>query len=165
MNIYLVGSLNNPEVTNVASQLRVAGFDVFDDWMAAGYEADKKWQEYEKAKGHNFKEALDGFAAWHVFNYDKEHLLAADVVVLLMPCGRSGHLELGWAIGKGKPGYILLPGEPDRYDCMYRFADGVFYAVEELVSALALLPSEEEKWCRATAAYSKDFAEGKNDHY
>ena len=45
----------------------------------------------------------------------------ADAFVLLMPCGRSAHLEAGWAIGAGKPTAILLSaGEPEL---MYKMAD------------------------------------------
>ena len=36
MKVYLVGSLRNPYVREVASLLRTAGHDVFDDWHACG---------------------------------------------------------------------------------------------------------------------------------
>ena len=31
-SIYLIGYLRNPEVPKVAEKLRIAGFEVFDDW-------------------------------------------------------------------------------------------------------------------------------------
>lgn len=31
----------------------------------------------------------------------------ADVCVLVLPCGRSAHLEAGWFAGKGKPVFVL----------------------------------------------------------
>lgn len=135
--IYLIGSLRNPKVAEVASQLRGDGYEVFDDWMAAGPEADDKWQEYERARGHDYAGALKGLAAKHVYEYDRFHLSRADQVILMLPAGKSGHLELGWAIGKGKPGYILLDGEPDRYDVMYLFAQGVFTSLGALRAHLA----------------------------
>lgn len=122
----------------MASCLRTLGYDVFDDWYAAGEFADESWQAYEKARGHTFAEALDGHAARHVFEYDKSHLDRCDIGVLVLPAGKSGHLELGYLIGQGKPGYILLAGEPERYDVMYRFATGVFILAEELFRALEL---------------------------
>jgi len=124
--IYLIGSLRNKEVPNVAKVLREAGFDVFDDWYAAGPEADDYWRDYEVSRGHSYSEALAGYAANHVFEFDKKHLISSDIVLLLMPCGRSGHIELGWAIGQGAKGYILFPETPERYDVMYGFTDGVF---------------------------------------
>jgi nucleoside 2-deoxyribosyltransferase len=43
-----------------------------------------------------------------------------DACVLVMPCGRSAHLEAGFAIGAGKPTAILISeGEPEL---MYKMA-------------------------------------------
>ncbi len=128
-SIYVIGSLRNPEVTDVGNDLRDLGLDVFDDWMAAGPEADDYWKTYETKRGHSYKEALDGYAAQHVFNFDKHHLDRCDAVILVLPAGRSGHLELGYAIGSGKPGFILLDQDykdEGRFDVMYNFATEVF---------------------------------------
>jgi hypothetical protein len=135
MRIYLIGSLRNPEVPNIANRLRTSGHDVFDDWYAAGPRADDHWQEYEIARGHNFIEALKGYAANHVYEYDRYHLDRAEVGVLILPAGKSGHLELGYMIGQGKLGYILLDKQPERYDVMYRFAQ-VVSSIEALIQWL-----------------------------
>lgn len=137
MKIYLIGSLRNLKVPTIAYKLREAGYEVFDDWFAAGPEADDYWQAYEKGRGHSYKEALAGLAAEHVFNFDKKHLDSSDVAVLVMPAGKSGFLELGYMIGSGKPGFILLDGEPERYDVMFKFAR-VVDSVRELTLALAV---------------------------
>lgn len=137
MRIYLIGSLRNPRVQEVAKQLRTAKHVVFDCWTAAGPEADSYWQAYEMGRGHSFINALQGYAARHVFEYDKKHLDAAEAVVLMTPAGKSGHLELGYALGRGTPGFILLDdGEPERWDVMYAFADGVYASVSALIEAL-----------------------------
>jgi nucleoside 2-deoxyribosyltransferase len=104
--------------------------------MAAGPEADDYWQKYEQGRGHNYKQSLAGFAATHVYDFDRYHLERADIGILFLPAGKSGHLELGWLLGKGKPGYILLCGEPERFDVMYKFANGVFNTFEELAEEL-----------------------------
>lgn len=134
--VYVIGSLRNPQVPEVSKELRAAGFEVFDDWFAAGPEADDYWQRYEKAKGNDMRAALGGHAATHVFEFDKRHLDAADMVVLVLPAGKSGHLELGYSLGRGKPGYILMPEEPERFDVMYKFATGIALSTEELVKML-----------------------------
>ena len=132
--IYLIGSLRNAKVNETASKLRDAGHEVFDDWYSAGPEADDYWQKYEQARGHNYKEALAGYAANHVFEFDKHHLDTNDMAILVLPAGKSGHLELGYMIGTGKPGYILFDDTmPDRWDVMYLFATGVFFDVDSLV--------------------------------
>ena len=133
--VYLIGSLRNPETPKIANRIRELGFDVFDDWYAAGPEADDKWRDYEKARGHTYQEALDGLAANHVYQFDLKHLNECDIAVLCLPTGKSGHLELGYVIGKGKRGYILLDN-PERWDVMYLFADGVFHSFEELEEEL-----------------------------
>jgi hypothetical protein len=137
MQLYLIGSLRNPKVPVIANRLRdKTRFDVFDDWYSAGPEADDYWQKYENARGHKFAEALAGEAARNVFAFDKRNLQRADMVVLVLPAGKSGHLELGWCLGRGVPGYVLLEGEPDRYDVMYQFATAVFTDIEDLIKEL-----------------------------
>lgn len=120
MKVYLIGSLRNPEVPRIAKDLRAAGLDVFDDWYAAGPEADDYWKDYEIARGRTYREALEGYAAEHVFGFDQHHLDDADAGVLVLPAGKSGHLELGYIAGQGKPAFILLD-DVDRWDVMYRF--------------------------------------------
>lgn len=141
MKVYLIGSLRNPEVPKLANQIRELGFEVFDDWYAAGPEADDKWRDYEKGRGHSFKEALKGYAAKHVFQFDRKHLDECDIAVLQMPAGKSGHLELGVHLGKGKRGYILVD-DPERWDVMYLFATGVFDDFNELKAELKKLKKE-----------------------
>lgn len=141
MIIYLIGSLRNPELPVIGNALRQAGHEVFDDWFGAGPEADDYWQKHEKQRGTSYYNALHGYAAENVFEFDKRHLNRADAVVLVMPAGKSGHLELGYAIGAGKKGYILFQEEPDRWDVMYRFAiasgGDVYFNTTDLVRGLA----------------------------
>lgn len=136
MVIYLTGSLRNPYIPQVGARLRAEGFDVYDDWFAAGPEADDKWQEYEQQRGRTYLEALEGYHCWQVFKYDLFHLDRSQAGVLLTPAGKSSHLELGYLIGQGKPGYILLPDEPERWDVMYRYATRVFINEGDLINEL-----------------------------
>ncbi len=137
--IYLLGSLRNPKVPQLAEELRLEGFKVFDDWYAAGPEADDKWQDYEESRERDFEEALrSGAAASHVFGYDLYHMNQSDLVVMLMPCGKSGHLEFGYARGQAMPGFIYFDGgEPDRWDVMYKYATDVAFTLITLKHRLA----------------------------
>ena len=144
LKVYVIGSLRNPEVPKIAQEIRKLGFDVFDDWYAAGPEADDKWRDYEKARGHSYREALKGYAADHVYKFDLRHLDECDIAVLYMPAGKSAHLELGYVIGKGKVGYIVLDN-PERWDVMYLFAHGVFNNSEELKKELVKIQREDTK--------------------
>lgn len=133
--IYLIGSLRNPAVPELANRLRGHGFEVFDDWYAAGPEADDKWQAYEEARGRTYKDALAGWAATNVYGFDKRHLDRADAGVLSLPAGKSGHLELGYLAGRGKPVFVLFDKVPERWDVMYQFATPCF-SERELVEGL-----------------------------
>ena len=132
MMVYVIGSLRNPEIPKIGNKLREIGFEVFDDWYAPGPEADEYWQAYENSKGSTYKEAIRGWAGRHIFEFDVAHLSRADIAILVLPAGKSGHLELGWAAGKGKWTYVLFDQEPERYDIMYQFANEIFFSREEM---------------------------------
>ena len=131
-SIYVIGSMRNPKVPEVAAKLRAVGLDAFDDWYSPGPDTDDRWQDYERARKRSYCEALAGAHARNVFAFDKYHLDRCDAALLVLPAGKSGHLELGYMIGRGKPGYILLDGEPERLDVMYNFATKVLTSLEEL---------------------------------
>lgn len=135
--IYLIGSLRNPVIPALGVTLRALGHEVFDDWFGAGHEADDKWQEYEQVRGRHYSEALYGYAAQTIFNFDKTHLDHSDTGILVLPAGKSGHLELGYLAGQGKRTYIYFPdGEPERWDVMYQFATGVAFSEDELCAKI-----------------------------
>lgn len=147
--LYIIGSLRNPliPVTAHALRSRLPGVEIFDDWYAAGPEADDYWMAYEKARGRTFTEALKGYAAENVFNFDRRHLDQADGALLVLPAGKSGHLELGYMAGKGKWTGILLADEqePDRWDVMYGFASGVFRTLEDVVAEVGVKVVEGDR--------------------
>lgn len=136
--IYLIGSMRNPRIPVIANDLRRAGFEIFDDWYSPGKNADDEWQAYELARGRTYQQALAGEHAKQVFEFDKMHLDQASSAVLVAPAGKSAHIELGYMIGCGKPAYVLMPGEPERFDIMYKFATAVCASLDELVGRLAV---------------------------
>lgn len=136
MIVYLIGSLRNPEVPKVAKILRDRDIEVFDDWHGAGEKADEEWMKYERERGHDYHTALKGFNAQHTFHYDLHHLHRADIGVLVAPAGKSGHLELGYLLGQGKPGYIYMEEDPERWDVMLLFATSILRKINGLVSEM-----------------------------
>lgn len=136
-SLYLIGSLRNPEIPKIGKKIEEeTGIEVFQDWFSAGPIADDSWQAHQKELGLSYPAALKGYAAKHVFDFDCHHLCRTDGGILVLPAGKSSHLELGWILGKGKPGYILLDKEPDRWDVMLQFATGVFYDINDLIVEL-----------------------------
>ncbi|NJK88108.1 MAG: hypothetical protein HC923_01085 [Myxococcales bacterium] len=127
--LYLIGSLRNPNVPIIAEQIRKAtGVEVFDDWYAAGEKADDAWKSYEQDRGHDYITALDGHAANHVFEYDRMHLHRATMGLLVLPAGRSGHLEFGYIRGRGFPAWILLepPDESAKLPSGWDWLAGIY---------------------------------------
>ena len=135
-SIYLIGSMRNPKVPQIANRLRHRGFDVFDDWHATGPASDELRQKYEQKRGRSYIDAMKGVHAVNVFNLDKHHLDTCDVAVMVLPAGRSAHLELGYKCGIGHKAYILMPGEPNRFDVMYGFANAIFFNEQALTKEL-----------------------------
>lgn len=134
--IYLIGSLRNPKIPIIANRLRIEGFQVFDDWFAGGKIADDEWKTYEELRGRSYIEALNGEAANHVYWFDKKHLDACNIAVLVTPAGKSAHLELGYMLGQGKKGLILLDTSDIRWDVMLKFATGVFMDIDGLIKGI-----------------------------
>lgn len=148
--IYLIGSLRNPAIPLLATCLRAAGHDVFDDWFAAGPIADDSWRDYEKARGRTYVEALSGLAATHVFDFDVTHLNLADTGLLVLPAGRSAFTEFGYLVGQGKPVYVLLD-DPERWDVMLKFATGVFCDESDLLFVLSREHSVSRRLSNSTS--------------
>jgi hypothetical protein len=136
--IYIIGSLRNKNVPIIANKLRKINpnWEVFDSWYAPGRRADDYLRDYCKGKGLTYKETLKDWAATHIFAFDKYHLSRATDVVMVMRAGKSGHLELGWALGKGKRGFILFDKVPERVDIMLQFCNSLCFSFGELVKEL-----------------------------
>lgn len=62
-------------------------------------------------------------------------LVAADAVVMVLPCGKSAHLELGWAVGRGKRTAILLD-DPVEPELMYKMVDYLSLSLHDLLGWL-----------------------------
>jgi hypothetical protein len=148
MNIYLVGSLREGRVREVAAALREDRHYVFDDWHAAHPDADDYWRDYELERGRGYREALEGRFAQCVFNFDLSGLRRSDAVVLVARPeklgGFSAASELTWAKCNGKQTFILLDRcetrDPVRWEFMALLAvhpEDVIYSIDELRRRLA----------------------------
>lgn len=140
--IYVASSWRNLTQPAVVQTLRASGFEVYDfrnpeegDNGFHWSEIDPDWQfwsadEYVEALIHPV--AVDGFGK------DKAAMEWADTFVLVMPCGRSAHLELGWATGQKKATAILLEPENSEPELMYKLADLVTPSMMDLLDWLGV---------------------------
>lgn len=133
--LYLIGSLRNDRVPRLAETIRKnnPSIEVFDDWYAAGPEADDFWKEYEHQRGRSYQDALQGHAARNVFAFDKRNLDRCTHAMLVLPAGKSGHMEVMYAAyGVGAKTAILLDPEDVRWDVMYQFIPTILNNDEEI---------------------------------
>lgn len=90
--------------------------------------------EYVEALSHPISEA--GFKS------DFDAMEWADTCVLVLPCGRSAHLELGWFVGQHKRTAILLDGDLNdgkvTPELMYKMVDYVAPSLFDLLGWLGV---------------------------
>ena len=97
----------------------------------------------ESAKVNEYLESLDHPRAIEGFENDFGAMQKADTFVLVLPCNRSAHLELGWAVGQGKRTAILLNPDKDGNvvpELMYKMVD---YVAPNLFQLLGWLGVED----------------------
>ena len=111
LRIYMASSWRNEYQPEVVERLSGARHLVYDFKARHEYfhwrDIDADWEAWD---GQALIEALDHCLPRRSFQLDFETMEWADVFVLALPCGRSAHLEAGWAIGQGKPTAILMWG-------------------------------------------------------
>lgn len=133
--IYVASSWRNELQPNVVSALRSDGHEVYDfrnplpgiggfSWS----EIDKGWKDwtaiaYRAALNHPL--AVDGYAN------DMGAMQWADTCVLVLPCGRSAHLELGWMAGAGKR-TIILTRDGEEPELMAKMATKICVDLDEV---------------------------------
>jgi len=134
-SIYIIGSLRNPVIPEIAKELNSLDIEAFAQWWGAGPEADDWWKTYNELLGIPYEDALKDYAARNVFEFDRTHIDRCDASLLVLPAGKSGHLELGYSIGSGKHGFILADDKlgKERWDVMYGFAEKVFMTKEKMI--------------------------------
>jgi len=139
MRLYIASSWRNPIYPEVLAALRAAGHDCYD-FKEHGFgwrEIDGDWQNWTPEQ---FRANLRHARAIEGYKRDMGALNSAEAVVLVLPCGRSAHLEAGYAVGSMLPLHVLLqPGcEPEL---MYKMASHLCLTIKELVESLRSKPA------------------------
>lgn len=139
MKLYVASSWRCQVQPAVVSALRGHGHEVYDfknppDGAGFG------WEEVGNYDGDNLVDAdefrtsmmthpraLEGFAA------DFGAMQWADGCVLVLPCNRSAHLELGWFVGQGRRTAVLLDGPRVTPELMYAMVDLIAVGLDEVL--------------------------------
>src|SRR3990167_5124866 len=139
MKVYVATSWKNAHQPDVVAFLRGAGHEVYDfrhpetgndgfHWTAI----DGGWREWD---AHRYLAALRHPVAERGFALDMNALRWCDACVLVLPCGRSAHLEAGWAAGAGKVLVIYIP-DYDTPELMYGMAGAIVTTLADIEIAL-----------------------------
>jgi hypothetical protein len=117
MRIYVASSWRNNYQPEVVKWLREMGHEVYDFKDSEGFhwsEVDPDWQKWPEDV-QRYIAGLDHPCAVRGFNRDMQALQECDVCIMVMPCGPSASMEMGWAVGAGKLVAVYAPEirEPD----------------------------------------------------
>lgn len=138
--IYVASSWRNEYQPDVCKLLLLAGHEIYDFRNPPG-KAGFKWsdieKEYQSWNMPRYRELLTTHeTAAHGFTADLRGMMWADVGLLVLPCGRSAHLEAGWFAGAHKRLVIYIP-EPIEPDLMYLLASQIVLTEQEMLEAVA----------------------------
>lgn len=139
--VYVASSWRNPLQREVVALLRESGVDHYDfrnpapgvagfAWSAI----DPRWQQWS---ARQYVEHLQHPVAEAGFRRDFDAMQKADTFVLVLPCGRSAHLELGWAVGAGKR-TVILTRDGEEPELMAKMVDYIATDTSELLGWLGL---------------------------
>lgn len=138
--VYLASSWRNSEQPAAVHALRQAGHKVYDFRNPpGGIEGGFRWSEIDPAwprwTAAQYRENLQTPLAQRGFNSDFDGMKWADVGVLLLPCGRSAHLELGWMAGAGKR-TVVWTHDGEEPELMALLATTICVSLEEVLDFL-----------------------------
>lgn len=134
MKIYIATSWKNEHATAVIKRLRDDGHKVYDfreeafSWKSVGVP--------DQVTTEELRQALSEEAAIKGFKRDMTALVQCDICVLVLPSGKSAHLEAGYASGMDKFLVLYAPESTTQPELMYRMADVVTKNLTELTIAV-----------------------------
>lgn len=139
-DIYVASSWRNPYQPVIVETLRAFGFKVYDfrnpnpgNYGFSWSDIDVNWRDWSTEE---YIKALDHRIAQGAFKSDMSALEQSKYCILVLPCGRSAHLEAGYAVGAGKPTYIYIPESKTEPELMYKMATMITNNFDDIVEDL-----------------------------
>lgn len=153
MKIYVASSWRNDHQQSVVGVLQSAGHDVYDFKHPTQGDAGFHWSEidpnWQKWTTQQYRDALRHEYAQFGFNRDFNAMKECDACVLVLPCGRSAHLEAGWMKGAGRKVYAYIPdGCTIEPELMYGLLDGITSDIKEIIAMLKESEAKPMDVCR-----------------
>jgi hypothetical protein len=147
--IYVASSWRNPWQEGVVKTLEAAGMPCYDFKNPKLPTSNRKmspfrWADITMDRDFNGGVSVDAYLAGMKNSLARDGLRSdysamrqADTMVLVLPCNRSAHLELGWAVGMGKRTAILLE-DPMEPELMYGLVDYLAPSLHDLLGWLGV---------------------------
>jgi len=138
MRIYVASSWRNETRQQaVVRLLRDLGHHVYDFRNPAPGDTGFGWQQCATKDELRDPRAFRDRVLVHPvaragFNKDMGALVTAQATVLVLPCGRSAHLELGYAAGDGQRTVVLLDDPMSEPELMYLACSDIVVSLDEL---------------------------------
>jgi hypothetical protein len=141
MKVYVASSWRCPAQPAAVEFLRALRHEVYDFRHPEPGDDGFSWQQIDPdrawlADPERLRAGLGHPIAQRAFALDMEALRGCDACVLVLPCGRSAHLELGWAAGAGKQTVVLLDRPVSEPELMYLACDAICTSLGEVAAAL-----------------------------
>lgn len=138
--IYVASSWRNPHQPWIVPLLRDNGHQVYDFRNPpngvpgfAWSEIDPEWQAWSAARYRDLLTTHPIAARGYV--NDLRGMEWADTCLLVLPCGRSAHLEAGWFAGRGKR-CIILTQDGEEPELMALMATDICISIDEVLGRL-----------------------------
>lgn len=163
--IYLASSWRNQYQPGVLAALRSQLHEVYDfrnpapgDKGFAWADMDPNWENWDREA--YIKLLRDSPVAAHGYKNDWDAMEWADTGVLLLPSGRSAHLEAGYFAGHPFKELHILMMDDQEPELMYKMADSISLNIDDLLMALEDLgdgtaPVDENFWDDRTLGQEK----------
>lgn len=152
--IYVASSWKNMRQPWLVEELRNRGHEVYDFRHPAGRDDENVWNEVSKVRGlaeryrdnsltaDDFLRMIGDERARQRFHEHMSAMREADTCVLLLPSGRSAHVEAGYMAAMGKRVIVLDVGQRVRPELMY----GMFHSyTADYVRLCELIENDQEK--------------------
>jgi hypothetical protein len=139
--VYVASSWRNalqPVLVNILRQAEIDCYDFRNPEGGTGFHWSEVGVDSAGETPEDYLAGLDRPRSIAGFEADFAAMQKADTFVLVLPCGRSAHLELGWAVGAGKRTAIFLGEQPVIPELMYRMADLITPSTVELLAWLGV---------------------------